>query len=87
MLQVGLTTEGKPVVVGIYRFYETVGMPLEMVVSLVHQRGGIPCWTTLVEEMRKGGLSDRKIRGLIESVVQFVYDRSFGDVVLQRLGL
>lgn len=82
-----MTSDGKPVVVGLYRFYETIGMPLEMVVSMIHQRGQIPCWQTLVEEMKSGGLSERKIQGQLETIIKFVYRGTFGDEILRRLNI
>ncbi len=63
---VGETTDGKLVVAGVYAFYETFGLPLEVLIDyLYYKKNQLPCWKTLIEDMVKAGMDkQRAIRRL-----------------------
>ena len=71
-----------------YRVYETIGLPFEVIFTKLQQDRRIPCWTSLVEEMRKAGIGDRKILAMLQDPIDLVFGREFGEVVrsgIQRL--
>lgn len=49
--QCGVAEDGKPVFAGLFRFRETYGLPLEVVISVVIQDGGVVGWLELFDEM------------------------------------
>lgn len=84
---VGETEDGKTVVAGVYRFYETVGLPLDVILSELNQRNALPCWNTLVDEMKTAGWGERKIRGTLDAAIAAVYPREFCAVVMERVDI
>ncbi len=51
----GKTTDGKIVVAGIYRVYETYGLPLDIILDSLNQLGAVPDWLAFIERHVKAG--------------------------------
>lgn len=58
----GVTTEGKPVVRGIFRFFETTGLPLSMCLDECWTRGLVPGWLELEKEMQGPGVKAPRVK-------------------------
>jgi hypothetical protein len=76
----GRTTDGRPVVHGVFRFRETYGVPLELLCLELHRRGLQIGWLELAAEMSAAGVADPRPQLLqaAEAVHQV-------DVVARRL--
>lgn len=82
---VGQTTDGKVVVEGVYRFFETHGLPLDVLLDRLRSRGIIPSWLSFYDEARKAGMKHERILSKLSESLGDVYGPSFRDVVIKRL--
>ncbi len=83
--QVGVTTEGKPVVAGIYRFCETVGLPLVDALFVLDQQGQVPCWESYYKEALDAGMKHARILSRLKEAMADTYSPEFLGVVIERL--
>lgn len=60
-IQIGITTEGKPVMSGIFAFYETHGIPLEIIFMSFIEKELVPSWIDLYKDMRLSGITHDRI--------------------------
>lgn len=82
---VGRTTDGKDVVAGVYRFFETVGLPLDIVFDELRNRNAIPSWLHFYSEAQAAGLSHDRIISKLEEAVLDCYGAEFCRVVCETL--
>lgn len=82
---IGVTVDGKIVVSGVFKFYETEGLPLDMVLYLLVERGRIPCWISFYREAHKAGMKHERIVGKLEEALADTYGRDFKKEVLRIL--
>ncbi len=85
ILQVGKTTDGRGVVVGIYRYYETHGIPLDVLLEALRDKGYIPDWRAFVQEALAAGMKKSRVLSMLEPALADVYGGAFRDHVLKRL--
>lgn len=83
--QVGRTEQGTPVVAGVFRFFETHGLPLDTVLSVLRERGALPCWPSFFREARAAGMKPERIISKLEEAIADAYGAPFRDVVIRRL--
>ena len=76
MRVVGNTTDGRPVIAGLYSIYETHGIPLDVVISECVKRGAVPSWSHMVGEANAAGMG---LRRAISKVSQAVRDAACHD--------
>ena len=83
---VGTTAEGKPVVAGMYTFYETQGLPLEMLLDKIREEGLQPSWPHTYVEMLLAGIESSRAIGRLEAIiVDAGWDPGTRDEVINRL--
>lgn len=78
--QTGVTLEGRPVFAGVYRLFETTGLPLDLLGQIIWERGGAVDWEATAEEMRSAGVAD--VRSRLEELA-----RPLGEECLRRVAL
>lgn len=83
----GCTADGKIVVGGIGKFYFQYGLPLCFAFDVLDNRGFIPSWVHLFQELRDNGMSDKRIFHLLNEHVFETYGKEFRNVVIERLNL
>jgi len=84
---VGKTPDGKTVVDGIFTMVATYGVPLDVVVSFLDDRGHVPDWVSFYKQaVREGWPSDRTLLRL-EAVVGDVYGPVYREEWKKRMGL
>lgn len=84
---VGSTSDGKKVVSGIFRVFDTCGLPLDVVFDLCNQKDLIPSWTHFYDDASKQGWSDKTIFNRLETNISDVYGKDFWLEVEKRLTL
>jgi hypothetical protein len=84
--EVGLTTDGRLVVAGVFRFCETYGVPLDVVLDLLRQQRIVPCWMSYFREARLAGMATDRILARIDPAVCDVHGARHRDHVMQMLG-
>lgn len=86
MLQcVGYTTEKNPVVVGVFRFCETFGVPLVDLLFVLRERGAMVDWRAYVREAEHAGMKRERVLVRLDVAISDVFGAEFRDVVLSRL--
>ena len=83
--QTGITTEGKPVMAGLYHFYETHGLPLDVIFSCFIEKGWVPDWIELYETAFSRGMTHERILAKLEEAINDSFGKEWSDVVISRL--
>ena len=81
----GKTVDGKLVIAGIYREHETTGIPLDVILEVIRDRGYVPDWYSFAVEAVEAGMSLRRAISKLEPAVADVFGREIRDVVVARL--
>jgi hypothetical protein len=82
---VGETSDGKQVVDGIWKTFETHGIPLDNIFDLCIHKGWMPDWTMLYEQMRNSGMEHGRILSKLEEAINDSFKQDFCAVVIFRL--
>jgi len=82
---VGKTPDGRPVVRVLYRFYETTGLPLDVILESLRVRGMMPDWSGFILEAVEAGMAPERALTMLESSIADSYGPSVRDVVVWRL--
>lgn len=82
---IGETTDGKEVVDGIWKTFETHGLPLDIILTLCIRKNWVPDWITLYKQMKNSGMEHGRILSKLEEAVSDSFGKEFCDVVLSRL--
>ena len=82
---IGETPEGKVVVDGIWKTYETHGLPLDTILDVCVQKNWMPDWIKLYIQMVSSGLKHVRILSKLEEAINDSFGKEFGDVVISRL--
>jgi hypothetical protein len=86
LVQVGSTPEGLTVWHGVYTFYETYGLPLSDLFSLMWERGGLPDWLQLIKDMAAAGRPfPRCVEAVCAAVGDACYPIETRDRVIARI--
>jgi hypothetical protein len=84
---IGKTVDDRTVVQGVYRFYETTGVPLDVILDQLRERGVVPDWPQFVIEAVEAGMSVPRAISLLEPALADSFGSAFCDVVVSRLKL
>lgn len=84
---VGTTEDGKKVVAGLYRVYESHGLPFVVIFGAMERLNAVPDWCALVREALSAGVKLDRIVGKIADPVSDVWGPEFRDHVTTTLGL
>jgi alanyl-tRNA synthetase len=82
---VGKTTEDKFVVDGIWKTYETHGLPLDTIFDVCIRKEWVPDWIALYLQMVASGMAHDRILSKLEEAINDSFGKEFGDVVISRL--
>jgi hypothetical protein len=83
----GRTGEGSIVVAGVYRFYETTGLPLDVMFECLRRKDMIPDWLTFYVEAMRAGMKHDRIISKLDPAISDTYGKEFKDTVIERLEL
>jgi len=84
---VGQSPEGILVVSGVYKFFETHGMPLDVLFSLLMDHNLMPSWLDFYNEAKRGGMKHDRILSKLDPAIVDVYGSKFKDEVINRLNV
>src|ERR1700723_1546697 len=82
--QIG-TSNDTVIVGGIWKMYETHGLPLDAIFILCMEKNWIPCWLTLYNDMLASGMKHGRIISKLEESISDSFGKQFCDVVIVRL--
>jgi len=83
--QTGITTEDKKVVAGIYSFYETYGLPLNIVLMCFQTKDWVPDWIDLYLSATKAGMKHTRILSMLEEAISDSFGKEWTTEVISRL--
>ena len=83
--QVGITPEGKLVMGGVFKFYDTKGMPLPILFMLMQDNNMIPQPLMFYDDATKGGWKHKTIMSKLEEAYCDSYGKMFWESVKPRL--
>lgn len=77
--------DGLGVVDGVYRFYETHGIPLDVLFEALREHHLVPDWTSFLQEASSAGMKKSRVLSMLEFALSDTYGAAFRDHVLNRL--
>lgn len=83
--QVGTTPTGAPVYAGVYKFYETHGLPLDSILTIFQERGWVPDWVNLYLGALAAGMEHDRIISKLEQDISDSFGKEWSDAVILRL--
>lgn len=83
--QVGVTNDDTKVFSGVFKFFETHGMPLDELLQLLKERNHLPSWLHFYDEARAAGMKHDRILSKLDPAISDVYGPKYRDAVLGRL--
>jgi hypothetical protein len=85
LFQVGVTSDGKKVYAGVFKFYSEKGLPLDILFSISIEQGWIPCWTSFYREARVSGMSHDRVLAKLEEALNDSYGLEYCSIVISKL--
>ena len=83
---VGKTVEDQLVLSGLYRYFETTGLPLSDIFEEIKNKNMVPSWNHLYEEMVKAGMNHDRIISRLSLDIFDVYGREYRDLIIGSIG-
>lgn len=84
---VGETEDGIKIVSGVFKLFDTNGLPLDIVFDLCKQSNMIPSWTHFYNEALEYGWSKKTVLNRLHDNINDVYGKDYRDIVIRRLEL
>ena len=85
MKRVGTTKDGRAVVSGLLRLYETDGLPLAVIFHCYADKGIVPCWMSFWREARVAGWKATTITTRLADAIADTWGADHRDVVMRIL--
>ena len=85
MTIVGKTTDGKYTISGIFKMFDTLGLPLDVIFQICVEKNMMPSWIHFYNEARAAGWKHKTIISRLSDSINDVYGKEFSDVVITRL--
>lgn len=85
LIQVGVTSDGKQVYAGVFSFYETHGIPLDIIFNCAIDQNWIPCWISLYKEAFSSGMKHERIISKLNEAILDSYGIEYRDLVINNL--
>jgi alanyl-tRNA synthetase len=81
----GKTSDGKIVVRGLYKFFNTYGVPLEDILFVLEKKGIIPDWIDFYDDCIRHGMNRRTVMSKLEVAVGEIFGPRFKERVIDTL--
>lgn len=85
--RVGINEQGQSVYKGVYRFHETVGLPLDSIFECFARKDSVVSWIDFYLEALSAGMKHDRILSKLEEAISDVWGADFYCVVRDRLNL
>ena len=87
LTKIAETTDGKAVVSGVYKTFETHGLPLDVLIGSIRDKNAIPCWVSFHQEAVAAGMKHERILSKLDEALSDVYGPAFRDHIIKTLRL
>ena len=81
----GQTKDGQIVYGGVFKFYDTIGVPLSVMLASLQDRGMIPCLLSFARDAMEAGWKKQTVLSRLEEAVIDTYGRDHWAEVKTRL--
>jgi hypothetical protein len=81
----GKTEDDKDVVRGVYRFFETEGVPLDVIFEILESKKAIPDWIAFVKEAIAAGMKSSRVISMLDTAISDSYGQEMRNVVIPKL--
>lgn len=85
LIQTGITSDNKMVMGGLYKCYETHGLPLDMLLSCCISNNWMPDWIDFYQAAFAAGMQHGRIISKLEESVSDSFGKEFCDTVISNL--
>lgn len=85
LVQSGITEDGKAVFAGAYSFFETEGLPLDVIFNCFEERGWVPDWIDSYHCAQKAGMKHDRILSKLEESISDSFGKDVADHVIVTL--
>lgn len=85
IIQTGITVDNKKVVSGIWKTFETHGIPLDIIFTICMRKESVPDWIALYHDMKLSGMKHARILSKLEEAVADSFGKHWSDIVISRL--
>jgi hypothetical protein len=82
---IGKTTDDKMVVNGVFRFFETEGIPFDIIFDLLKRNNAIPDWISLYKEAVLSGMKHSRVISMLEGFISDAFGVEISNVVIGKL--
>ena len=82
---VGKTTDGKLVVNGVWKCFETYGLPFDVLFEVFLRKGWVPDWMVLLDQMVKSGIDKGRALSKLSEAISDTFGKAFCDEVVRQL--
>lgn len=83
--QIGITKDNKPVLSGVFALYQTEGLPIDIIFSILIDKNCMPCWNSFYQEAKDSGMKHSRILSWLEAAIIDSYGSEFSDTIFSRL--
>ena len=85
LTQSGITKDGMVVIRGVFRIFETDGLPLDVIFDVLRERNYIPDWEGFVLEAEAAGMNRNRILLKLDAAIADTYGTEMRDIVIKRI--
>lgn len=85
--QVGVTPEDKKAIDGVFRMFDTIGLPLDIILDQLHERDLVVSWKHFFRDALKAGWTLKTTMNRVTIAVRDAYLPDYADEVVKRLEL
>jgi hypothetical protein len=85
LFQTGVTPDDKRVMGGCFSFYETYGLPLNVIFISFQEKDCIPDWIDFYLTALAAGMEHGRILSKLEEAISDSFGKEFCDVIISRL--
>lgn len=78
---------GREVLSGVFKFYDTVGLPISVVLGVFQSQGKQPCWTSFFTDAFKSGWKRETIFSRLEEGIVDIYGKEYWKIVEEKLSV
>ncbi|MCK5021241.1 MAG: hypothetical protein KAS32_29795 [Candidatus Peribacteraceae bacterium] len=82
---VGKTTDGKMVVDGVYNFYSTYGLPMDILLDSLWKKNYVPSWECFVKEAKQNGVNLSRLLKKISVSILDVYGKNAHKNIMEYI--
>lgn len=82
---IGKTSDDRSIIDGVWKIFETHGIPLDIIFTMCIDKNVMPDWIVLYKQMKRSGMSHDRIVSKLDESISDSYGKIFNDAVISQL--